>query len=175
VVHAPGPAWSGLRRLENPEIKDFIAPIPVSISNCGTVNIIKHTDPRGVNQDFSYTSTIPNPPAGQPAPTTPDCTLDTTPSSFTLNDHAGVDPAAPITQGTDNTEHCANVPVGSYTVTEGTEPGSFVLESLTCTATGTGSSGSQHSPAGMPKGLVAFPVDPKRIVLLISGAPFYSL
>jgi hypothetical protein len=118
------------------EVKDFVAPVPVNISNCGTVNIIKHTDPRGVNQDFSYTSTIPNPPAGAPSPTTPDCTLDTTPSSFTLNDHAGVDPASPITQGTDNTEHCANVPAGSYTVTEGAEPGNFVLESLTCTAGG---------------------------------------
>jgi hypothetical protein len=122
------------------EVKDFIAPVPVNISNCGTVNIIKHTDPRGVDQNFSYTSTIPDPPAGQ---TTPTCTLDTTPSSFTLNDHAGVDPS-PIT-GTDNTEHCANVPAGSYTVTEGAEPGNFTLESLTCAATGTGSSGSQDS------------------------------
>jgi hypothetical protein len=118
------------------EVKDFVAPIPVNISNCGTVNIIKHTDPRGVNQDFSYTSTIPNPPPGAPSPTTPDCTLDTTPSSFTLNDHAGVDPVSPITTGTDNTEHCANVPAGSYTVTEGAEPNNFVLESLTCTAGG---------------------------------------
>src|SRR5215831_15279269 len=33
------------------EIKDFIAPVPVNISNCGTVNIIKHTDPRGVDQN----------------------------------------------------------------------------------------------------------------------------
>src|SRR5262249_3305398 len=96
------------------EIKDFIAPIPINISNCGTINIIKHSDPRGVNQNFGYTSTIPNPAAGS---TTPDCSLDTTPSSFTLNDHAGVDPASPINQGTDNTEHCANVPVGTYTVT----------------------------------------------------------
>jgi hypothetical protein len=123
------------------EIKDFIAPIPINISNCGTVNIIKHTDHRGIDQNFSYTSTIPNPASGS---TTPDCSLDSTPASFTLNDHAGVDPTAPITQGTDNTEHCANVPAGSYTVTEGALPGSnWSLDSLTCTATGTGSSGSQ--------------------------------
>ena len=32
---------------------------------------------------------------------------------------------------------------GSYKVTEGAEPSNFTLESLTCTATGTGSSGSQ--------------------------------
>src|SRR5262249_60212194 len=46
------------------EAKDFVAPVPVNISNCGTINVIKHTDPRGVNQDFGYTSTIPNPAAG---------------------------------------------------------------------------------------------------------------
>jgi Prealbumin-like fold domain len=126
------------------EVKDFVAPVPVNISNCGTVNIIKHTDPRGINQDFSYTSTIPNPTGTPPPPTTPDCTLDTTPSSFTLNDKNGVDPTSPITTGTANTEHCANVPVGSYTVLEGTEPANFTLESLTCTVDGTGgSTGSQ--------------------------------
>jgi hypothetical protein len=126
------------------EVKDFVAPVPVNISNCGSINIIKHTDPRGVNQDFSYTSTIPNPVAGQ-SPPTPDCSLDTTPSGFTLNDKNGVDPTPPIQQGTANTEHCANVPAGSYTVTEGTPlPANFVLESLTCTVDGTGgSSGSQ--------------------------------
>jgi hypothetical protein len=36
------------------------------------------------------------------------------------------------------------VPIGSYTVTEGAEPTGFVLESLTCTATGSGS-GSQDA------------------------------
>jgi len=126
------------------EVKDFVAPVPVNISNCGSINIIKHPDPRGVNQDFSYTSTIPNPVAGQ-SPPTPDCSLDTTPSGFTLNDKNGVDPTPPIHPGTANTEHCANVPAGSYTVTEGTPlPANFVLESLTCTVDGTGgSSGSQ--------------------------------
>src|SRR6266567_3870937 len=34
------------------EVKDFIAPQPVNISNCGTITIIKHTDPAGINQDF---------------------------------------------------------------------------------------------------------------------------
>jgi hypothetical protein len=113
------------------EVKDFVAPQPVNIANCGTINIIKHTDPRGINQNFNFTSTIPNPAVGS---TTPDCSLDTTPSSFTLNDSAGVDPSPII--GTANTEHCANVPAGSYTVTEGAEPAGFELESLTCTAGG---------------------------------------
>jgi Prealbumin-like fold domain len=125
------------------EVKDFVAPVPVNISNCGTVNIIKHTDPRGVNQDFGYTSTIPNPSDPTADPRTPQCSTDATPSAFTLNDHAGIDPS-PIT-GTDNTEHCANVPAGSYTVTENTPlPGNFALESLTCKVDGTGgSTGSQ--------------------------------
>jgi hypothetical protein len=121
------------------EVKDFIAPQPVNISNCGTVNIIKHSDPRGQNQAFSYTSTIPDPAAGS---TTPACSLDSTPSSFTLNDSAGVDPS-PIT-GTANTEHCANVPAGTYTVTEGADPANFAFESLTCTAGG----GSSFSTSG---------------------------
>jgi hypothetical protein len=121
------------------EVKDFVAPVPVNISNCGTINIIKHTNPRGIDQNFSYTSTIPDPAQGS---TTPTCTLDSTPSSFTLNDDAGVDPD-PIA-GSANTEHCLNVPAGSYTVTEGALPANFVLESLTCTAT-TGSSGSQDA------------------------------
>src|SRR5215472_498436 len=46
------------------EIKDFIAPVPVNISNCGTIEIIKHTDPRGVNQSFSYASNLPAEPPG---------------------------------------------------------------------------------------------------------------
>jgi len=111
------------------EVKDFVAPQPINISNCGTVNIIKHTDPRGQNQDFSFTSTIPSSPST--------CTLDATPSSFTLNDSAGVDPS-PIT-GTANTEHCTNVPAGTYTVTEGADPANFTFESLTCSAEGGGS------------------------------------
>ncbi len=116
------------------EVKDFVAPVPVNISNCGQVTIIKHTDPRGLNQDFSYTSTIPDPVGSS---TTPLCASDKTPSSFTLNDNGNTtgDNAA-------NTEDCTHVLAGSYTVTEGTEPANFTLESLTCTATA-GSSGSQ--------------------------------
>ena len=49
------------------EVKDFVAPVPVNISNCGQITIIKNTDPRHLNQDFSYTSTIPT-PTGTPPP-----------------------------------------------------------------------------------------------------------
>jgi hypothetical protein len=117
------------------ETKDFVAPVPVNITNCGRVTIIKHTDPAGLNQAFSYTSTIPNPAAGV-TPASPDCTSDTTPSAFSLNAAAA----------STNTEDCLNVLAGSYTVTEGAEPANFTLESLTCTAT-TGSSGASTRPA----------------------------
>src|SRR5262249_55170859 len=103
----------------------------VNISNCGFVNVIKHTDPRGLNQDFSYTSTVP---------ATATCSQDATPDSFTLNDSAGVDPPAPIMAGTANTEHCGDVPAVTYTVTEGPDPANSTFESLTCTAEGAGAS-----------------------------------
>jgi hypothetical protein len=103
------------------EMKDFIAPLPVNISNCGEVVIVKNTDPRSIDQDFSYSSTLPDAGAG--------CTSDATPSSFTLNDGSGKV----------NTEDCKLVPAGNYTVTEGAEPTNFVLESLSCTTNGLGS------------------------------------
>jgi hypothetical protein len=104
------------------QLKDFIRPIGINLTNCGTVTIIKHTEPAGVNQNFGFTSTL----AGSQI----SCSLDATPASFTLND-ADMD-----------TETCTNVPIGSYTVTEGADPSGFVFGSLTCQTTGTGS-GSQ--------------------------------
>jgi Prealbumin-like fold domain len=117
------------------EVKDFVAPQPVNISNCGEIKIIKHTDPRGVNQNFGFTSTIPNPPTGS---TTPSCTSDTTPSAFTLNDNGNT-----TSDSTGNTEDCVNVPAGSYTVTEGANPANFTFAGLSCTASGTGTTASQ--------------------------------
>lgn len=113
------------------EVKDFIAPQPVNISNCGEIKIVKNTDPRNVDQDFGFSSTIPDPAGGS---TTPSCTSDSTPSSFTLNDGSGKV----------NSEDCVKVAAGSYTVTEGAEPADFSLESLTCTAEN-GGSGSQDA------------------------------
>ncbi len=121
------------------EVKDFIAPIPVNISNCGEIKIIKHTDPRGLNQIFSYTSTIPNPSGTVTTSSTPYCQLDTSPASFTLNDNGNT-----TADNSANTEDCKNVPANSYTVTEGSEPLGFSLESLICTATG-GGSGAQDA------------------------------
>jgi hypothetical protein len=113
------------------ELKDFIAPIPVNISNCGQVIIKKRTEPRGVNQSFSFTSTL----AGSDIT----CTQSSA-ASFSLNDSGNTnsDSAA-------NTQDCTNVPAGSYTVTEGADPSGFAFKDpggLTCTAS-TGSSGSQ--------------------------------
>ena len=110
------------------QMKDLVGPANFSLNQCGTINIIKRTDPRGVDQNFSFTSNI----AGSQL----SCTVDTTPAAFTLNDDAGVDNSA-------NTESCTNVPAGSYTVTEGSpDPTGFAFKSLNCTAS-TGSSGSQ--------------------------------
>src|SRR6266571_5859944 len=118
------------------EVKDFVAPVPVNISNCGAVKIIKHTDPRGLDQNFSYTSTIPN---------TATCTTDTTPGNFTLNDagNTSADNAA-------NTESCVNVPAASYTVTETAAPSGYALDTTSKTATPTtAASCTSGTPAGV--------------------------
>ena len=107
------------------QMKDLVGPADFSLTNCGQITIIKRTDPRGVDQNFDFTSNI----AGAQLI----CSADTTPASFTLNDAAGVDNTA-------NTETCSNVPAGSYTVTEGADPSGFAFQSLMCTATGTGTS-----------------------------------
>jgi hypothetical protein len=107
------------------EVKDFVAPVPTQISNCGRVTIVKNTDPRGVDQDFSFTSDVTGTTAADPASAA--CPT----GSYNLNDG---DPST-------NTNDCFNVPVGDYTVTEGANPGGFSFEGLTCDAT-TGSSGT---------------------------------
>jgi Prealbumin-like fold domain len=93
-------------------LKDFIAPTPVSISNCGTVTVIKHTDPAGLDQNFSFTSTVTGTGASSP---------------YNLND-AGTD-----------TKTVTNVPIGSYTITEGANPAGFSFDHVTCVASGAAS------------------------------------
>jgi hypothetical protein len=120
------------------QMKDLVGPANFNISNCGRITIIKRTDPRGVNQNFSFTSNIPD--AGSAAAPDEVCTTDSTPASFTLNDagNTNSDSAA-------NTEDCVNVPAGSYTVTEGADPTGFTFADLSCTASGTGTSASPSS------------------------------
>jgi Prealbumin-like fold domain len=114
------------------QMKDLVGPANFSLNNCGEIKIIKRTNPRGLNQNFSFTSNI----AGAQLT----CTADTTPSSFTLNDNGNTS-----SDSSANTERCTNVPAGSYTVTEGADPTGFAFQSLSCTATGAGSSGSQDA------------------------------
>jgi Prealbumin-like fold domain len=100
------------------QMKDLVGPANFSLNNCGTVTIIKHTNPGGIDQDFGFTSTL--------AGTQMTCTADTSPASFTLND-AGTD-----------TETCTNVPIGSYIATEGADPAGFDFNDVTCEVTGSG-------------------------------------
>lgn len=120
------------------EIKDFIAPIPVNISNCGQIIIRKHTDPRGVNQPFHYTSNLPQQGAGgvtcpgnNSAGIQPD-------GSFCLNDN-GNSPGNDSPANTVDTG--ATLPAGTYTVTEGADPSGFTFQNLTCTGGTTSTTG----------------------------------
>ena len=127
------------------EIKDFVAPIPVNITNCGSIKIIKHTDPRGVNQVFSYTSNLPAEPAG-PVNGTPQggvaCPGNNnagvqSDGSFCLNDagnSGGGDSAG-------NTVFNPFLQTGTYTVTEGADPSGFTFENLSCTGGTTSTNG----------------------------------
>jgi hypothetical protein len=125
----------------------------VSKATCGTITIVKHTlngsgvrPSIGINQQFSYT-------------TTP-VTGGLTPQSFHLNDggrNTGATPpiddknctvngtyADSTTANPCNTITYTNVPAGSYTVTEGTEPPNYGPGStpLSCTPAGTGTAAS---------------------------------
>lgn len=119
------------------------------INTCGEVTIIKQTDPRGQNQVFNFSS------ANSPLPTESGaggvaCTAGGTAGvqadgSFCLNDTGNASKTLGSTtaanNSTGNTIDETDVPAGTYTVTEGTEPGAFSFESLSCSAT-TGSSGA---------------------------------
>jgi hypothetical protein len=126
------------------EVKDFIAPIPVNISNCGSIKIIKHTDPRGKDQVFSYTSNLPAEPAGTvggvpqggvkcPGNSSAGVQAD---GSFCLND-AGNSTG----DSAGNTVYNNAVQAGTYTVTEGADPSGFTFENLSCTGGTTSTSG----------------------------------
>jgi prealbumin domain-containing protein len=102
----------------NSEIKDFIAPISIGLSNCGSLTIIKHTNPRGLDQVFSYT------------------TSGSGVSDFTLNDagnSGGGDSAG-------NTKTFTGLNAGLKTITEGADPSGFSFASLTCVDSGGNSS-----------------------------------
>jgi hypothetical protein len=87
------------------ELKDFIAPVGVSISNCGSITINKVTQnaPTGDNTTFNYTTT------------------GTGLSNFGLKS-GGTKVFSPLN-------------AGSYSVTEGTLPAGWDLNNLTCDTT----------------------------------------
>jgi len=127
------------------EVKDFIAPIPVNISNCGSIKIIKHSDPRGADQVFRYSSNLPAEPpipmngvaqGGVACPGNSNAGVQSD-GSFCLNDKgngAGGDSAG-------NTVFNPSLQAGTYTVTEGADPPGFTFESLNCTGGTTSKSG----------------------------------
>jgi hypothetical protein len=134
------------------EVKDFIAPIPVNISNCGEIKIIKQTDPRGKDQVFSFTSASQKLPQNSgaggvtcPSAGGPGIQAD---GSFCLNDTGNTGKTLGSTDAAQNStgntvDTGANVQAGTYTVTEGAEPGGFTFVGATCTADATsGSSGT---------------------------------
>jgi hypothetical protein len=90
------------------EIKDFIAPQPINISNCATVIVRKQTDPAG-GTGFPFTTNITTNPA------------DASNLSFTLDD--------------DGVKTIHNVIAGTYNVTETVGSiGNYSLTSIDCTA-----------------------------------------
>jgi hypothetical protein len=108
--------------------KATITVVPGGVTTCvytnqaqGEIKIIKHTDPRGIDQSFSYSSNV----SGN--------------ASFSLNDKGNTSG-----DSSGNTNDMTNVAPGIYTVNETGPPNGWTLESLSCTASGTGSSGKQN-------------------------------
>jgi hypothetical protein len=91
-------------------VKDFIAPLPVTIQNCGRIIVRKQTDPNGATGSFNFSTTG-----------------GLTPATFSLSDDGVRD-------------YGSTVPQGTYTVTESDPTPAFDLSALACTVTGTGGS-----------------------------------
>jgi hypothetical protein len=94
------------------EVKDFVAPQPVNIANCGKIIIRKVTE--NGDATFGYTTTG-----------------GLNPASFTLSNGQSRTYA-----------DATQVQAGNYSVTESTIPAGWTLKSLVCTATGSGTSAS---------------------------------
>ena len=125
------------------EIKDFIAPVPVNISNCGSIKIVKHTDPRGQNQNFNYTSDLP----AIAASTTTSAVAAN--GSFTLNDNGNT-----TGDSAGNTVLEPAVQQGTYHVTESGPADSYAFQSLGCTGGSTSVSGQSVTITLAPNDVV---------------------
>jgi len=108
-------------------LTDLAGPFPVNLNTCGKITIIKDTVPDAA-QDFHYTTTG-----------------GLTPASFDLDNDADATLS--------DTRVYNQVTPGSYTVTEGQIAG-YTLTSLTCSATGAGSSGAQHAAGSLQADIV---------------------
>jgi uncharacterized protein (DUF2237 family) len=110
------------------EVKDFVAPQPVNISNCGKIIIRKVTE--NGDATFGYTTTG-----------------GLSPATFNLSNGQSI-----------TYSNTTQVQPGSYSVTESTLPAGWTLKSLACTATGTGTSystsGATASITMAPDGVV---------------------
>lgn len=96
------------------QLKDFVAPIPLELSNCGKVIIHKETVPEEATDLFGFTKSFTTDP--------------TTPNSFQLD---GVTDAVPDS----NTKAFLNVVIGSgYTVDETSLPAGWQFDSVDCGA-----------------------------------------
>ena len=89
------------------QLKDFIEPVPLTLTNCGQVQITKQTDPDGATQLFDYTKAFGTDPA--------------TGTTFQLADG--------------DTELFEGVLFGeNYTVTEDALPAGWTFDRLDCSA-----------------------------------------
>lgn len=122
---------SGSSFSSNPEDLEFEN---VPISNCGTIKVVKNTDPRNVPQNFAFTSNLPaNSGAGGVACTTTsgsgvENATTGIAGSFCLNDDG--------TTGHNFVQESGLNP-GTYNIDEPSEPTGFGFESVTCTDTTT--------------------------------------
>jgi hypothetical protein len=147
---------SGSSFTSNPQDLEFQS---VQIANCGEIVVQKRTDPRGGNKAFTINSNIAGSQlsAGTGSGVTGAACAEagaSYPGHYTLNDNLNT-----TSDSAGNTNDCANVPQGPYTISEGAEPGGYTFESLTCTAdSGSGSSvntsGETASISLKPEGLV---------------------
>jgi prealbumin domain-containing protein len=123
-----------------------------AINNCGEIKIIKHTNPRGFNQAFSYSSNLPTQTKGGVACTSGGSAGIGSDGSFCLNDNGN--------SGTANSEEnkvdATALHPGEYTITEGAAPEGFEFGSVTCSGgtTTTDNSKQQAKVTLKPEDLV---------------------
>jgi hypothetical protein len=119
-----------------------------AISNCGEIEIIKQTNPRGVDRVFSFASNLmPNPGAGGVPCTTGGSAGVASDGSFCLNDagNAGktLGSSAPADNSPGNTVDEKNLSPATYTITEGPDPSGFAFAFASCSGGTTSINGKQ--------------------------------